>query len=94
MARYIDADKAYDALNEITKGKPPQYCGIVEDCVNVIDDLPDADVVEVVRCKDCIYAFMTIDGEAAKYCDMFDSDDGVFFDKDFYCAYGERKEQT
>lgn len=52
---------------------------------------PAADVVEVVRCKDCKYAFMTIDGERARYCDMFDSDDGVFFDKNHFCSYGERK---
>ena len=50
-----------------------------------------SDMVEVVRCKDCIYAHMTISKEEVKYCDMFDSDDGVYFDKNHFCSYGERK---
>ena len=46
MARYyIDVDKAYDALNELTKGKPPEYCGIAEECIQTVDNLPAADVV-------------------------------------------------
>jgi len=53
-------------------------------------DAPTVDAVEVVRCKDCIHSFMTINGERAKYCDMFDSDDGVYFDKNHFCGYGER----
>ena len=60
---------------------------------DAIMDCPTVDAVEVVRCKDCICAFMTYDREKVKYCDMFPSDDGVFFDKDFYCGYGERKPQ-
>lgn len=55
MARYyIDVDKAYDALNEKTKGKPPEYCGIAEEFIQVVDNLPAADVVprsEVERLK-------------------------------------------
>ena len=93
MARYIDADKLprnKGVLDTGFTGKMPIEFVYTED----IEKLPAADVVEVVRCKDCIYAFMTIDGKAAKYCDMFDSDNGVYFDKDFYCAHGERKEQT
>ena len=57
-------------------------CTVYKDATNV---------VEVVRCKDCKYAFMTIDGEEVKYCDMFDSDYGVYFDKNHFCSYGERK---
>lgn len=45
-----------------------------------IGDIPYADVVEVVRCKDCKYA-MTQD------CPMDEQYE------DDYCSYGERKEQ-
>lgn len=60
----------------------PQPCEYRKDKTNF---------VEVVRCKDCIYAHMTIGKEEVKYCDMFDSDGGVYFDKNHYCSYGERK---
>ena len=51
-----------------------------------------ADLVNVVRCKDCIHKTVTVDGE-------YDTEDIVcgyhmsdgFCDND-YCSYGERKE--
>ena len=86
MRRLIDADEL-KKNSDITNWDKPYGCSF-----DVIDNMPTiADVVEVVRCKDCIYAFMTIDGEQVKYCDIFDSDNGVFFDKNHFCSYGERK---
>lgn len=52
-----------------------------------------SDVVEVVRCKDCIYSFMSITGKTVLYCDMRPSDDHLNLDKDYYCADGERREK-
>lgn len=49
------------------------------------------DTVEVVRCKDCKYAHMTCDG-MCKYCDMWEEEGRVYLNGDFYCAFGERKE--
>lgn len=47
-----------------------------------------------VRCKNCKYAHMTISG-SCKYCDQFTDDYGqlveMYFDKDFFCGYAERK---
>ena len=51
------------------------------------------DIIEVVRCKDCIYSFMSITGETVLYCDMRPSDDHLGLDKNYYCADGERKEK-
>jgi hypothetical protein len=51
-----------------------------------------ADVAEIVRCKDCIYSFMSITGETVLYCDMYPSDDHLGWDKDHYCSYGDRKD--
>lgn len=54
---------------------------------------------EVVRCKDCKYALMSISGEYAKYCKKLTTLDELEypesepqFDADFFCGYGERKE--
>lgn len=49
-----------------------------------------ADVVEVVRCKDCIHASMTFNG-TCKYCAVWFQDEAMYLDGDYYCAYGERK---
>lgn len=47
--------------------------------------LPSADVVEVVRCKDCIH----YDEHSRWQCDKF----GQSVNTDDYCSYGERKER-
>ena len=52
------------------------------------------DMVEVIRCKDCIYSFMSITGETVLYCDMRPSDDHLGLDKNYYCADGERREDN
>ena len=54
------------------------------------------DFVEVVRCKDCQYASLTYDGEC-KYCqrwkEKYDGESvSLYLDGDFYCAFGERRE--
>ena len=85
MSRYIDAD----ALK-----KKKVYCAERhENVVSVaeIDWQPTADVIEVVRCKDCIYSFMSISGKKVLYCDMHPSDDHLDLDKDYFCSYGERR---
>ena len=53
---------------------------------------------EIVRCRDCKYAMMSISGKYAKYCKKLTTLDELEypesepqFDADFFCAYGERK---
>ena len=53
---------------------------------------------KLTRCKDCIYARMTIDGNFAKYCLAWQDGDALMMDSlylpaDFYCAFAERKEK-
>lgn len=50
----------------------------------LIDKLPSADVVEVVRCRDCIKHYK--DG----FCDVFD----VRTKAKDYCSYGERRSEN
>lgn len=71
MKRYIDADKLYDFMN---RANIP-YNALVEEA---IDYQATADVVEVVRCKDCLYRPCLI---------MPHSSD---FD---FCSYGERAKE-
>ena len=59
------------------------------DCIDLLDSIPAADVVEVVRCKDCLYS-------TGRYGHM-ECIHGVSYRNtwnkpDFFCSYGERKE--
>lgn len=62
-----------------------QGCGLLEDVIRAVDAQPAADVVEVVRCKDCKYNIGT------KKCLNPDSFFAVPKDDDF-CSYSERKD--
>ena len=78
MPRYIDLDKAKKLL---------------DDCPNKgfikVDDLPIADVIEVVRCKDCRwYKEEKVDrGFKPSFCVLFSR----WQNSNFYCADGERR---
>ncbi len=72
---YIDLEKAKRLLHI-------EYAYAAE---KLLDEVPVADVVEVVRCKDCKYNVGT------KKCLNPDSFFAVPKDDDF-CSYGERKD--
>ena len=85
MRRYIDADClmdiAYEHMDDVA------LAGLQ----NALEEQPTADVVEVVRCKDCenwdknwISSTFT---ENAHHCVVLNN----VFDGDFYCAYGHKR---
>lgn len=96
--RLINANDALEKLKEAN-----QIIGIalgdicVEGCnavsvkavMHFIERLKTVDAVEVVRCKDCIYAELAEDGDL--YCD---GPIGVFGTVGFndFCSCGERKD--
>ena len=55
-----------------------------------IEDLPVADVVEVVRCKDCVYYNTTGCAVGFGWCEEPTVSNGV--DDNYYCAGGIRRE--
>ena len=60
----------------------------------LVEFQPTADVVEVVRCKDCKWNKIHITPRGNEYhiCEILNSAfDG---DDDFYCSYGERREDA
>ena len=85
MSRYIDADSLKQKwLFHGKDGKP--YC-------DEIDAMPTADVVEVVRCRDCMWNYIHVTPKGHDYhiCRLmnlaFDNND------DFFCAYGEKRNE-
>ena len=60
------------------------------DCIDLLDSIPAADVVEVVRCRDCKHSYR-IDGAKEEYDCAKISAFAKFFPGDHFCGYGERK---
>lgn len=87
MARYIDADSLLKRMFPYDLVDKKQYALNAQAVYNVIESSSVADVVEVVRCKDC--GHLTEDG----FC--FKSINGVGGYKkprpDDFCSCGERK---
>ena len=105
MSKYINADllnaKIYEEYDPSDNDDIHIGIGIVQDLLN---EMPSADVVEVVRCKDCKYcteqgdwcqnekvqSMCFTDGEVEFY--FGDKRGHLYPDMDFFCKYGERRE--
>ncbi len=96
---YIERDSIYRRVKTHTNpyGKPTLDYESGVKVLDMIKQEPAADVVEVVRCKDCIHSVQLLDRLMCKRT-AHKSENGWFglratADKHF-CSYGERKEQT
>lgn len=77
MEAYITKNQAIHAMEQVTQPE----CFIEDTRKNfarIIEELSAADVVEVVRCKDCA---------GKKACDVW----GIYLDDDDFCSYGVRR---
>ena len=78
-------EKLVELLTEFY-GSDPMYYGV--DALAIAEHLIGNDVKPVVRCKDCIHSYDDLCGLCCAY--------GVCVDcvvqPEFYCAFGERKE--
>lgn len=98
MADYIDRQAALNVVeNELSidlsgdgtfRFTPCERNIALTTVANRLKELPSADVVEVVRCKDCIYWQDNNDGYPHEEC-RWGNDETP--DPDDYCSYGERK---
>lgn len=89
MAEYIDREAAISLIKQYGKDAidDGRYSlDTVDDCIDLVNGikaLPAADVVTVVRCRDCKYRDGT-PGQPNILCAQMHEDD--------FCSYGERKE--
>lgn len=93
MPRYIDANALTLKIDdwrvdlEETYGKNDEYVQCLESVLGMIEDAPTADVVEVVRCKDCEHCEEVDFG--LWYCNSEDFQvAGSYTEADFYCGAG------
>lgn len=80
MAEYIDRESLISNLKEFAN---EQLTPLIE---NLIQKQPAADVVEVVRCKDCKHY-------VANYCtrDIRGRTNMFYMSDNDFCSYGKRK---
>ena len=95
MPRYINVDKIIEHLNDEIEGcgdcdvySQPVVYGTrlgLEYSKSLVETAETADVVQVVRCKDC-----TVPRNQWTGCPILN---GLVTPPDFYCSYGERKKE-
>lgn len=90
--RYIDAEEAEKNIRKFLDIQPselvPKICKKVEDiAVNAVKLTPTADVVEVVRCRDCKHFTK---GMAIGMCKRVEEKPIIPCRFDNYCMFGER----
>lgn len=96
MPRYIDADALIEELRSLQITVTGLRAGkgvlralmteYIKSVWRIVDEQPTADVVEVVRCKDCDVPHNRWTGCPAR--------GGLVTHPDFYCALGLRKRKT
>ena len=90
MPKYINADMfmkkidRYNLSNGVTLGK---HSGVADEIIDMLIAEPAADVVQVVRCKDCKHLMKDIVTEETPY--GFDEDRYVFGCRKFFESSGE-----
>ena len=99
MPRYIKADDlaikfrmlAEDPWNKDTG---TTWSNAYEECADNVDEFPTADVVEVVRCKDCKWWDITdIASTLTPNACRCKRVSRLWMESDAFCAYGERRER-
>ena len=98
MARYIDGDKIIENLKK-QYGEELGWQGPVNmsDIGMMIEKAPTADMVEVVRCKDCKRSAKFFPSNAIgeeTFAGWFCGRNRKYVDRDDYCSYGERVTDT
>ena len=102
MSKYIDVEELVKEIERCSyetwsKGVNPtwwaQAVKVKDNILGCIERQPTADVVEVVRCKDCKYLYCLSAVDRQFYCRHFPKGlTGINIVEDNpYCSYGERK---
>ena len=95
MTEYIEREALMRRIKEIHCAECDSYHGVrcracwVDDTLDYIDSEPAADVVEVVRCKDCIRRY---DTDECPMCFLIEGKYYEYTNENGFCDRGERKE--
>jgi len=85
--KYIDAEAAINACYD-------GFADCRDDCADNIRKLPAADVVEIVRCGECVYSRQNeVIRRRELVCTAYGPCVNSLVAKDFYCAFGVKTEE-
>ncbi len=84
MARYIDADKLKERLMVGSELDPEPCKGFRSALLAMVDTQEDADVIPVVRCKECKHRIIESNDD---WCECT----GCDINPDGFCEEGERR---
>jgi len=87
MSDYIRKEDAVDTIKKNFKYLP----GYMNATINYIKALPSADVVQVVRCKDCEWAVKSTELPGWYMCKCEEAFD-YYAKPDDFCSYGKKRE--
>lgn len=93
MSRHIDVDALGIGKADRNAFTIPEYADGWNSAIEIIANAPTADVVEVVRCKDCRWWEWEYAGGTVGRCQ--NPRNGLVYeltDDTDYCSYGERSE--
>lgn len=91
MAEYIERDEAIRKTLEACVKIVGHGISQIDaaDIVDIMESIPTADVVEVVRCKDCKY--FNTESWHFNWCEAHSYDELIKCKENDFCSYGERK---
>lgn len=94
MAEYIDKNALLKKMHDLHtvplfQGHRTDEDVMFDTIVSVVEEQPIADVVPVVRCKDCKH--FNIDVLGLNWCDAHSYDELIECKENDYCNYGERR---
>lgn len=89
MPKYIKAEALIDDFLELAKvNKGTYHEEGFKNAITVVETQDPADVVEVVRCKDCVHHHTNESKPMYVWCEMVDG----LLSQNWFCADGERRE--
>lgn len=92
MAEYIERAEVLKKFEEIKSSVDITFADALylDGVMELIDSVPSADVVEVVRCRDCVRRTPSADLSNSVLCTWLHD---LSMPKDGYCSYGEREDK-
>lgn len=95
--KYIEKEKVLEIVKDKYYSDFHKSMADLTSLRELLEDTPAADVVEVVRCKDCVHCCISTDPKtniSIQKCGYvgFNPVQSSQVSDDFYCSYGERKD--
>lgn len=84
MAEYIELEAAIKEMSHMMRECFPEAVEELDAVITTLKEIPAADVVEVVRCRDCKHYNAGFECLIEGY--------GIERPSDYFCADGERKD--